>query len=78
MSHRDDILDVLSGRRSTGSVPIWELSFHGWDAISGQHLILGRDFENLSQAQQERALHTNAEIILESKGGRHEPAIVGA
>ena len=51
-------------RRPAGSVPLWELEFHAWDAMSGKHVILGHEFERLSPAEQERACHTNAEILL--------------
>jgi hypothetical protein len=44
-------------------VPIWELEFRCWDATSGRHVVLGREFEKLTAAGQERALHENAEII---------------
>jgi uroporphyrinogen decarboxylase len=45
-------------------VPLWEIEFQAWDAASGQHVILGREFECLSSSEQERAMYANAEILL--------------
>lgn len=55
---------ALEGRQPLGAVPIWELEFHAWDSASSRHVILGKEFGALSQNGQERALHSNAEIIL--------------
>jgi len=51
-------------RQPAGAVPLWELEFHLWDEFSGGHVVLGREFEQLSQVERETALRTNAEIIL--------------
>ena len=64
MSARDDMKAALEGRQPAGAVPLWELEFHLWDQFSGRHVILGPEFEQLSAAEQEKALHTNAEIML--------------
>jgi uroporphyrinogen decarboxylase len=40
------------------------LEFHSWDAASGRHVVLGREFEALPASAREKALHTNAEIML--------------
>jgi hypothetical protein len=49
--------------RAPQTIPIWELSFHAWDAASGRHIILGEEFAALSPLEQDHALHANAEII---------------
>jgi len=64
MTKRNDMIAALEGREPAGAVPIWELEFHPWDSFSGRHVVLGREFEALSSAEQEKALYTNAEIIL--------------
>ena len=64
MSRKADMLAALQRRQPADRVPLWELEFHIWDQASGKHVILGREFEKLTSAQQEEALHTNAEIIL--------------
>jgi uroporphyrinogen decarboxylase len=62
MSHADDMRAALACRPSA-RVPVWELEFQCWDAASGRHVVLGREFERLTRADQDRALRTNAEII---------------
>ncbi len=64
MSGKQDMIAALQHRKPAGCVPLWELEFQAWDAASGRHVILGREFEALSPAGQERAIHTNAEIML--------------
>ncbi|HPG40834.1 MAG TPA: uroporphyrinogen decarboxylase family protein [bacterium] len=58
-----DILDALHCRQPQGAVPLWELEFHLWDRFSDQRVILGTEFTKLTRKEQERALHTNAEIM---------------
>jgi hypothetical protein len=64
MSKRDDFLAALDCQRPLGAVPIWEIEFQAWDAASGRHVVLGREFEALTPPERERALHANAEILL--------------
>jgi uroporphyrinogen decarboxylase len=66
VSKRDDMKAALEGREPTGAVPLWELEFHLWDEWSGEHLVLGREFGALTPAERERALHRNAEIIVQA------------
>ncbi len=63
-SSRDDMKAALARKIPERAVPIWELEFHAWDAASGRHVVLGQEMEMLSPAEQERAMWTNAEIIL--------------
>jgi uroporphyrinogen decarboxylase len=63
MSRTDDLRAALACRPAR-AVPRWELEFHAFDAVSGRHLVLGREFEALSATERDRALHDNAEIIL--------------
>ena len=64
MSRKNDMIAALQHRQPSTAVPIWELEFHAWDAISGKHMVLGKEFEALTPAEQEKALHSNAEIML--------------
>jgi uroporphyrinogen decarboxylase len=64
MSRLDDLKAALECRQPEGAVPLWELEFHLWDQASGKHVILGQEFQQLAAGEQERALHSNAEIIL--------------
>jgi len=63
MNLRDDMIAALQ-RRKPSRVPIWEIEFHAWDNVSGRHLVLGEEFARLSPAEQERAMHANAAIIV--------------
>jgi uroporphyrinogen decarboxylase len=40
------------------------VEFQVWDAASGRHLVLGREFEKLTAQEQEKTLHVNAQIML--------------
>ena len=54
---------ALAHRRPDGAVPIWELGFHLWNSFSSRPVLLGREFEKLTAAEQDAALHANAEIM---------------
>jgi hypothetical protein len=58
------MLVALQRRKPSGAVPIWELEFHAWDAASGRHVVLGAEMERLTPGEQEKAMQTNAEIIV--------------
>ncbi len=64
MSKKDDMRAALERRQPSGAVPIWELEFHAWDKVADRHIVLGEGFCALSPAEQDRALHANAEILL--------------
>ncbi len=64
MTKKDDMIAALSRRIPAVSVPVWEIEFQAWDAASGRHVVLGREFEALSPVEQESALYANAEILL--------------
>lgn len=64
MRKKEDMISALEGRLPLEAVPIWELEFHAWDTASGRHAVLGHEFESITTSAQEKALHTNAEIML--------------
>lgn len=66
---------ALERRQSAGAVPIWELEFHAWDQVTDRHVVLGREFCALSPAEQERALGSNAEILLSGAQALHHAAL---
>jgi uroporphyrinogen decarboxylase len=74
-TRKTDLFAALECRQPAGAVPIWELEFHGFDAISGQHLVLGSEFEKLSSDQQQIAIDRNAEIILSVCDELHYSAV---
>ncbi len=65
MTKKDDLIAALEKRRPAGAVPIWELEFQAWDAASGRHLWVGENFCSLTDGAKERAIHENAEIMLD-------------
>ena len=67
MNKRENMAAALERRQpeSGDVVPVWELEFHLWDKFSGQHVTVGREFEKLTAKEQDKALHTNAEIFIE-------------
>ncbi len=75
MSKRDDMKAALECREPAGAVPIWEIEFQAWDKFSGRHVILGKEFENLTSTQQEKALYENAEILLNVADEFHYAAL---
>jgi hypothetical protein len=62
-----DMREALACRAPT-AVPVWELEFHLWNAFDRGRLTLGRAFADLTAAEQERALHANAETIVAVAG----------
>jgi len=75
LTKRNDLLAAMDCRTPPTAVPIWELEFHAWNAVSGRHLIVGREFEALTAAEGERALHANAEILLAACEQLHHAAL---
>ena len=75
MSKKDDMIAALKKRQPQGAVPVWEIEFQAWDAVSGRHVVLGEEFARLSQAEQERALAENADILLQVCEEMHYAAL---
>ena len=65
MTPREALQAAFERRVVNAPIPIWELEFHIWDKVAGRPLYLGREFEALDAAAQDRALHTNAELLAE-------------
>lgn len=76
-SRKQDLIAALQRRQPPTAVPIWELEFHAWDAVVGKHVVLGHEFEALSSTEQERALFTNAEIMLSASAELNFAALTG-
>ena len=64
MQKSSDFFAALNGQQPVHGVPLWELEFHLWDAMSGQHVLLGNEFNKLAAAEREKALYRNADIFL--------------
>lgn len=65
MTPREALQAAFERRPVAAPRPIWELEFHIFEQVAGRPLLLGRRFEALDAAAQERALHSNAELIAE-------------
>jgi uroporphyrinogen decarboxylase len=77
MNKRADMKAALERRKPDGAVPVWELEFQAWDAASGQHLVLGHEFETLSPAEQEKTMQANAEIMISVSADLQFAALTG-
>jgi uroporphyrinogen decarboxylase len=66
---------ALECRQPETFVPIWELHFHCWNQASGEHFVIGREFEGLSPSEQERALAVDAEIMIKVAEQLHFAAV---
>jgi len=64
LNRRNDMIAALQHRQPPTAVPIWEIEFHAWDAVSGKHMVLGQEFEALTATGQENAMRANAEIMI--------------
>jgi uroporphyrinogen decarboxylase len=64
MTKKEDMIAAFSNCQPVGRVPLWELEFHLWDQVSGQRLVIGQEYQGLTEREKERALHNNAEIFL--------------
>jgi len=54
MSKRDDLIAALAHRQPDGAVPVWELEFHLWDQVSRQHLVIGQEYQQLTEREKTR------------------------
>jgi uroporphyrinogen decarboxylase len=75
MSRKDDMIAALQHREPATAVPAWEIEFHAWDAASDKHMVLGREFEALTAAEQEKAMYANAGIMIGVGAEMHWSAI---
>ena len=64
INHINNMKAALECRQPETAVPIWELELQAWDNLSGKHLILAKEFEKLSQKEQEVAINSNAELMV--------------
>ena len=75
MGRKDDMKAALERRIPAGAVPIWELEFHLWNKFSKRHAVFGEEFTKLTNAEQEKAIRTNAEVIFEVSRDLHFSAV---
>jgi len=64
INHIENMKAALECRQPETAVPIWEVELQAWDNLSGKHLILGREFEQLSLKEQGSAFNNNAELMI--------------
>lgn len=76
MNKRQDFLNAVNMNQPEGAVPIWELHFHCWQAMSGERFISGSDFMKLSsQQEKDDALKKDADIICKVAEDLHFNAV---
>jgi len=61
---RQDFVDVME-KRIPSHVPLWELHFHLWEALSGGAFVSGKRFLALTEAERERAIREDARVLRE-------------
>ncbi len=62
MTNRQNV-EAAMRCRAACKAPLWEIEFHCWDQVSGRHVVLGREMEQLDGPQRLRAVEANAEIM---------------
>jgi uroporphyrinogen decarboxylase len=75
MTRKEDMIEAFSNRQPAGRVPVWELEFHLWDQVSGKRLVIGQEYQGLTEQEKEKALYHNAEIFLSVSEQLHFSAI---
>jgi len=63
VNYRECMKTALQGGKPEGAVPLWELHFHCWDQAAGEPIVIGRSFEQLPAAEQDKALDHNAHLM---------------
>ena len=67
MKPRERMIAALDLLEPDDYCPVWEIEFHLFDAVSSGKLVVSEAYTRLSPAEQENALHTNAEVRIEAK-----------
>ena len=62
---KEQFVAALEHRVPSRHVPLWELHFHLWNAFCGGGFVSGRDYQKLSSAERDHALHADARIMIE-------------
>lgn len=64
MSRRENFLRVLRHGEAQKEIPLWELHFHIWDQVGGEHFVSGKEYLSLTETERSRALQKDAEILV--------------
>ncbi|NLX04394.1 MAG: hypothetical protein GXY33_04540 [Phycisphaerae bacterium] len=75
MTRRERMMAALRCHQPEEACPIWEIEFHLYDRLADRRFIVGREFAALTPAEQERALHANAEIMIDVAQRLHFAAL---
>ena len=65
MTPKERMKAAFDFKQQDDIVPFWELEFHLYPEMFGRDLITGNEYIKLSAKEKERALHYNAEFMLE-------------
>lgn len=65
MTPKERMLTALSLQEPDDFCPVWEIEFHLFNKVSSRQLIVSEEYTQLTAKEKERALHANAEIMVE-------------
>ncbi|NQT27504.1 hypothetical protein HQ585_19275 [candidate division KSB1 bacterium] len=60
---KQEMILALNRGQPFTAVPIWEFEFHPWNLFHKNSVIVGTAFQNLPSNQQDKVLHSNAEVM---------------
>ncbi len=63
-TNKQAMINAMECTPAAQKCPIWEIEFHLYDKFGDGRLVLGHEFEKLSAAEQEAALHANVDVML--------------
>ncbi len=75
MTKKEDMISALTNCQPAGRVPLWELEFHLWDKFAEKRLVIGEEYQKLTDGEKERAVYDNAEIFISVSERLHFSAI---
>jgi len=75
VNYRECMKTALEGGKPNGVVPLWELHFHCWDQVTGEQVIVGREFESLTASEKIKAIEKNANLMAEIAEKLHFAAV---
>ena len=65
MKPRQRMIASLSMQEPDDFVPVWEIEFHLFNKYASKKMIHSTEYTKLTKAEQDKALHVNAEIMIE-------------
>jgi len=66
MNPRERMINALSLQEPDDFCPVWEIEFHLFNEVSPRPLVISQEYTKLTAAEKDRALHENAEIMIQA------------